>query len=177
MSYKVRKTTDSIVYAMVAEHNEKQVGAVASLFHADITSTTSLSAGYTAPVRSTLLVAVADATTEATAVALTNQLKAYYNIHVADTLAHDSAVSAALATADATDEASAITLANAWKAAYNTHLSAANVHFTNDGTNTVTSVDATDTASLYTLANECKVDYNAHIISAPNGSMIELTPA
>ena len=38
--------------------------------------------------------------------------------------------------------ASAITLANALKAAYNTHLSESNVHFNNDGTNTVAAANA-----------------------------------
>lgn len=109
-------------------------------------------------------VATADATDEASAVALANAIKAAYNLHIADRNFHKVAdTTNAVATANATALASAITLANALKAAYNAHLTQAGVHFTNDTTNATAAADATDQASVDTLLNELKGDFNAHL--------------
>jgi hypothetical protein len=176
MSFKTRRLDADAVYALVAAHNKGQEEAVASFFHADVTSITDRN-DYRAPTVTPLAVTAAAPTDLATRVALANDIKSVILIHLADSLAHDTALSAVLATADATDEATAITLANAEKAAINTHYTEANVHFTNDATNTIAAVDATDTASLDTLLNELKPDINAHILSAPAGAMIELVDA
>lgn len=175
MAYTTRKLPDVMVNALVAAHNLRQEESVASFFHADTTQLTS--GDYTAPTVADDLVTAADGSSLATNLTLVNQIKAVLNRHFADTQAHDSAVSAAVATADATDEATSVTLANALKSAYNTHLSAANVHFNNDGTNTVAAADASNTATVSTLVNEMKDDLNAHIISAPAGAMIKLVSA
>lgn len=176
MAYKARKIPDDIVFALALAHNDLQESTVDAEFHADITSST-VSTDYMVPVRSNLLITAATATDTPTAVALANDAKVIINIHFADTLAHDTAVSAQVATADATDEATAITLANALKAAYNTHLSEASVHFNNDGTNNIAAADASDASTLNTLLNEMKTDQNAHSISAPAGSMIDIIRA
>jgi len=175
MAYKTRKTPDVMVNALVAAHNFRQEESVASFFHADTTQKTS--GHYQNMTVADDLVTAADGSGDATNSTLANEIKAVLNRHFADTLAHDTAVSAQVSTADGTDEASNVTLANALKSAYNTHLSASNVHFNNDGTNDVTSSNATDTASTSTLLNEMKDDLNAHIVSAPAGAMIELIPA
>lgn len=175
MAYEVRKVPDAIAFALVDAHNLRQEESVGAFFHADTTQTTS--GHYKDLAVADDLVSAADASDEATSVALANEIKAVLNRHFADTMAHATAVSAAVATADATNTATGITLANALKSAYNTHLSAANVHFNNDGTNDVTSDDADDQSSLNTLLNEMKDDLNAHIVSAPAGAMVKLIPA
>lgn len=175
MAYRVRKTTDAMVFAIVAQQNARQQASVASFFHADITQKPGGS--YQAPTVTNDTITAANASDLATSVTLANNCKAVINRHFADDYAHDSAVSAQVATADATDLATGITLANALKAAYNTHRAAASVHFTNDGANATAATDATDQSSLNTLLNEIKTDFNAHVISAPIGSMIRLVPA
>lgn len=178
MAYTIRNTMDAIVRAMVAQHNAKQEASVASFFHADITQITT--GDYTAPVvandvpATTIGVAPTDSTT---VIAFTNSLKKLVNRHFADTRAHNSAVSAAIATADGTDITSACTLATAIKTAYGTHLSASNVHFTNDGTNTIAAATATDSATAITLLTELRTDIGAHMISAPLGAMLNVTDA
>lgn len=175
MAFTVRGVTDAVLFALVAAHNARQEAAVASFFHADITQRTSNSGPPPAiPTVANNTISTANASDLATSVALANAAKAFVNTHFADTQAHNSAVSGQIATDDASDLATAITLANALKAAYGTHLTAANVHFTNDATNTIAAADATDQGSLNTLLNELKGDFNAHIVSAPLGSMIKL---
>jgi hypothetical protein len=173
MAFVTRKIAEEMVFALVAAQNQRQLDSVASFFHADTTSSSS-SFDYKNPVRTDLQVTAADSSSEATAVALANQIKSVLNRHFADTHAHDSAVSAAIATATATNLATAVTLANACKAAFNTHLSASNVHFNDDSTNTVAANNATDQATINTLLNEMKGDINAHIVSAPAGALIDL---
>jgi hypothetical protein len=176
MAFETRKLPVEIAFAVVEANNQRMLDSVASFFHKDTTSVTSR-ADFTAPTRSDLQVTAANASSEATSVALANDLKRVINLHFADAVAHDSALSAAVATASATALASAITLANALKAAFNTHLSASDVHFNNDSTNTVAATNASDQSSLNTLLNEMKGDVNAHIVSAPAGAWIQLTDA
>lgn len=178
MAYKTRKVPDSMLFALVAAWNAKQEASVSTFFHADISQTTN-SANYRAPTVASDTVTAANGTDSPTAVVLVNQIKAVLNRHFADDLAHNTATTAAVTTADATDTTSAVTLANALKAAYTTggHINQANVHFTNDGTNTTTNANATDLTTLNVLINELKGDVNAHIISAPLGSMLRLVDA
>lgn len=166
-----------MVSALVAAWNAKQEASVASFFHADITQITS--GNFTNPVvaNDTPALTIGAAPTDLTTViSFTNGLKGLLNRHFVDSRAHNTAVSAAIATADGTDLASSITLMNAEKSAYGTHLSAANVNFTNDGTNTIAAADATDQATAITLLTELRTDVGAHIISAPLGAMIQLVP-
>lgn len=176
MAYVTRKTPDAIVFALVAAHNLRQEESVASFFHADTTQDTTAT-DYRAPTVADLQVTSADGTNDATNTTLVNEIKVVVNRHFADTLAHDSAVSAAVATADGTDETTNATLATALKAAVNAHYTGSNIHFTNDATNTITEADGTDTATTATLINAMKDAVNAHIVSAPAGAMIELVDA
>jgi hypothetical protein len=172
----VRKTPDNVAYALVAAANQRQVDGISTFFHLNRTETTD-SSDYRAPTVTRMAISAAVASNEATLVALANELKADINTHFADTIAHNTAVSSAVATAAATNTATANTLLNALKAAYNTHLSAANVHYTNDATNTIAAADATNEATGITLANELKTDFTAHIASAPAGTYIRLIDA
>lgn len=176
MAYRVRRLTDAILYAFVTQHNLKQEAAVASFFHSDITQTTN-SSDYRNPSVTNLLVTAANATDLPTSLTLANQLQAYLNVHWQDAYAHKTAVSPKDTTAKAIDLATGITLANALKAAINVHLTASNVHWTNDGTNTVATTNASDQTSLNALLNALKTAYNAHVISAPTGSMIQIVEA
>jgi hypothetical protein len=175
MAFTTRKLTDNMAAALVAAVNLRQTESVGSFFHADTTQRTT--GHYLSPVVADEQVASANGSSVPTNVTLANEIKALLNRHFADTLAHNTAVSAAISTADASDDATSITLANAIKAAYNTHLSASNVHYTNDATNTTAATDATNTATCSTLLNELKGDINAHVVSAPLGAKIKLVPA
>ncbi|HEU4615554.1 MAG TPA: hypothetical protein VFS15_25845 [Kofleriaceae bacterium] len=138
-------------------HNalKAQIGA-GSAFHLD---------------KSERTVTAADAADLATSLVLANDIKAIYEFHLADTLAHKAA-DAAPALTKATDLASAETLANAIKADYNTHRASTTYHYNADATNAVASADATDQASLNTLLNEMKGDLNAHLASGPSAASL-----
>jgi hypothetical protein len=178
MAYTVRNVPDAMVFALVAAWNRRQEDAVASNFHADVTQVTS--GDYRAPVVTDDTPALSiggNPTDVTTVISFTNSLKALINRHFADTRAHNSAVSAAVSTADGTDITTACTLATALKAAYGTHLAAANVHFNNDGTNTIAAADATNSTTAITLLTEMRTDVGAHIVGATPGEMINLVDA
>lgn len=176
MAYRVRRQTDAILNAFVTQHNLKQESAVASFFHSDTTQTTN-SSDYRNPIVTNLQITAANATTLPTSLVLANQLQTYLNIHWQDSYAHKTAVTAVDATAKATDLPTCQTLLNALKAKLNTHFTASNVHWTNDGTNTIATADATDQTTANALANAMKTAVNAHIISAPTGAMIQIVDA
>lgn len=172
MSTEVRKGSDAVETALVAAHNARQLAAVSTNFHADVTQTV---AG------ATLSVTAANASDLATSLVLVANIKGVYNHHVRDGVvpgnggcgAH-KAPGAAVTTADATDLATGITLANAIKTAYGVHIASTALHYTADATNTIAAANASDQGTLNTLLNELKTDLNAHIASGPAGSMIKL---
>ncbi len=174
MAIQVRGNPDDVAFAIAAALNQLQTDAIGSFFHQSRTEITSTSNGHKNPTITRVTITSANATDLATSLTLLTELKADLNIHFADTIAHNTAVSPQVATASATDLATGITLANALKAQYGTHRTASNVHFTNDATNTVAAADATDQATLNTLINELKTDFNAHFASAPNGTWINI---
>lgn len=176
MAMNVRRVPDSIVYALLAAANQRQVDAISTSFHLSRTEDTNLT-DYTTPSVTRVTVTHAAATDAATRITLANQIKSVLDRHFVDDIAHDSAVSAVITIADSTDAATAITLANDLKAKLNVHLTASNVHFTNDSTNTVTNADATDAATLEVLVNEIRGDAIAHLASAPAGTYLNLVPA
>lgn len=176
MAYRARRVTDAILYAFVAQHNLKQEANVSTFFHADTTQTTN-SSDYRNPTVTNLTITAANASDLPTSIVLANQLQLVLNIHWQDALAHKTAVSAKDATAKASDLATSIALANALKAAFNVHLTASNVHWTNDGTNTIATANATILSDLITLLNATKTAVNAHVISAPTGAMIQIVDA
>jgi len=105
----------------------------------------------------------ANASDEATAVALVNSLKYKYRAH---RLNHadvhiDPDVINHVSVNKATDTASAILLANAIKVAYNEHVwSYPSVHRKWDSQYTVSTADATDLSNLIALVNDLKAKYN-----------------
>ena len=178
MAYKTRKTPDTMLGALVKAWNDKQEASVASFFHADITQVTSGHYSSPAVANDTPALSIGAAPTDTTTViSFTNALRPLLNRHFADTRAHNTAVSAALADATATDLTTALVIMNADKASFNVHASAANVHFNNDGTNTIAAADGTNLTTAITLLTELRTDVGAHVISAPLGAMIQLVNA
>jgi hypothetical protein len=128
------------------------------------------------PTVTALQVTAAAPTSEATRVALANDIKRVLNAHFADSVAHKSDVSDPIETDDAVmgdSLASAIELANDCKAAFNTHRSESNVHFTNDAGNAIGASDASNSGTLDTLLAELKTDINAHIVASLGGLHVE----
>lgn len=114
----------------------------------------------------------ADATTEATAYALANSLKAKYNTHIALTSAHFVAdATNGVTAADADSVASLLTLGNEIKADFNKHL-ADKGHVASDLVNEIKADDIAGDdepaklAAAYVLLNEAKAKFNAHRVYA-----------
>lgn len=174
-----RKIPDEALFALVDAYNRKQLDEVVTgtKFHAAQLESVSVPAYGQAATITRSTITPANATDAATALVLVNAVKAVVDRHFADTIAHDTAISAAITIADATDTTTAITLVNDLKAKYNVHRTAGSVHFNNDSTNDTTNANATDAATLVTLVNEVKADVNAHIASAPTGTFVNLINA
>jgi hypothetical protein len=170
----VRKTADAMRYALCSAHNTDQLAKVSTTYFHLRARTLTSAADHRAPTESALLITTANSSDLATSVALTNVCFDYANLHFADSVAHNSAVSAQLTTALATDLTTAQTRANAIKAAYNTHRTAGSVHYNNDAVNAIAAADATDQGSLNTLINEIKADLNIHTQNAPPGTYLNL---
>ncbi len=112
-------------------------------------------------------VTTAQATTEPTAVALANALKAGWNAHLGSTGATGAHLVAdainTVATVDATNEATAITLANDLRAAFAPHTQSTTFHAdAADLETTITAPIAVDTATLYALLNDLRWRINQH---------------
>lgn len=172
MSTEVRKGTDTVITALVAAHNARQLAAVASFFHADVSQTV---------VGATLAVSAANASDLATSLTLANQVKGIYNTHVRDGVVPGNGAAgshktqgATVTTADATDLPTGIALANAIKTAYTAHIASSAMHYTVDAANPIAAANASDQATLNTLLNELKTDLNLHMASGPVGAMIKL---
>ena len=172
----INAQVQNILYSLVKEVNTARELSVGSSIHFTKTSGPSNQATQPATEVPTT-VTTADADDLATLIALVNELKRVANLHFADTLGHDSAVTAAIGEADADDLATAQTLNNAMKADYNTHRAEANVHPNNDGGNEVTAAAGSNQATNETLANEIKLDLNAHMALALEGAHISLISA
>lgn len=112
----------------------------------------------------TTAVAAADATTEATAIALANALRTAIVAHFADDSAHLVASAETIAAAVATDLTETHTLLNELKADFNDHLDEAGVHLANDAA-TVATADSSDEATAIALGNALKAAFNIHVAS------------
>lgn len=172
MSMIVRKGSADVLAAVVDQLNKLRELSVGSNFH--VTKTSKPAPDTDPPTESALQVTAPNATDLATSLVLIADIAAVYNKHAVDALAHNTAVSPALSSPAATDLGTAQTLANEIKGDLNTHLAAANVHFNNDGTNSITSPDASSQGTLNTLLNEIKTDLNAHINGSLGGASIQL---
>lgn len=126
--------------------------------------TAHLSQGVHATDDATNVEATANATDEASAIALANALKASYNAHLVETDVHvTDDVTNDVTSADATDEASLVTLVNEIKADYNVHIADTDYHEVADGANAVATANASNTATAITLVNALKAAYNLHL--------------
>lgn len=177
--FTVRKVPDAVLFALVAERNQAKLDDVVrtnTLFHLDQTNdpAAALSADYQNPTVTRLKITAANATNLATSLTLIAELRGKLNTHYADTIAHDTAVSAASTSVAATNTATVVTEVNILKGELNAHFTAASVHFNNDSTNTITSATATDQTTADTMLNEIKTAVNAHMKAAPGGAFINL---
>lgn len=89
-----------------------------------------------------------------------NEIKADYNLHVANLGVHPLAGTTE-STTDASTEATAVALVNALKATLNTHFASATDHLDAD-TTTITAADSTEYEDILTLTAEVRADYEAH---------------
>ncbi len=167
----VRRTLNEQVDAIVAEYNKTRADFLrinsGAVFHADARS----------------LVTTADASSEATAVALANALKAAHNADLASEVDATTGVGHHLAadttnvvtTADATDEASAITLANELYTDHNAHVIDLSAHAGTEAAATATNQEATATNQEATATNQEATATNAAMKVA--GSHVSRLPA
>lgn len=162
MAINVRNVANEILPNLAASFNalKREVVALTSYPHADITSTTSGPSN--ARVATAAIMSSPTATDLPTVIVRANEAKAVLNVHLVDPRAHKAAASV-IATANATDQASVNTLLNAIKAALNTHDASTADHFTADSTNTCATTDASNLATSLTLANALFTKINAHI--------------
>jgi hypothetical protein len=179
MALSVRKTTDTVLFALVASFNalKRELAAqLTTMPHADVSSKAS-TGDYHAPVAGAADIDGSAAATDlASTIARANSLKAVYNRTIADADAHKAADAGIVAVADTTDLASAETLLNAIKTAYAAHRVSTAFHFTADDVNAVAAPDASDLASAEALANDLHAQINAHIqagFAAPSIKLIE----
>lgn len=188
MATKIRKTEQSVQQLAdaindikawaVAQFRLAQADIAAIAADADVGTTPTLVSLGSHNDRSELTITAATAADLATSLTLVNEIKAVYNTHCADTLAHKAADTTNLVTsALATDLATAITMANEIKTDYAAHRVSTTFHVVADSTNTISAADATDLAELITLLNELKTDINAHMASGPAAKSIRAIDA
>lgn len=188
MATKIRKTEPSVQVLAdaindlkawtVAQIRLAQADIAAIALDVDVGTTPTLVALGSHNDRSELTVTAADGADLATCLTLVNELKAVYNTHCADTLAHKAADTTNVITAaKATDLATAITMANELRTDYAAHRVSTVFHVVADSTNTVAASAASDLGTLITLVNELKVDINAHMASGPAAKSIRAIDA
>lgn len=169
MPIPIPASSDPAVQVLVSQHNElvKKLADASSAVHYEKQTDPAVATGTTRrPSQTALTISLANATDEATAVALVNECVRVFNIHCASGFPGPHATADAENpedTAVATNSATAITRANALKASFTAHLTESGVHETNDSTTAIAADDATDAASLNTLVNELKADINSHM--------------
>ena len=173
MAITVRSGELDHVDQVLAQINQLRaaVAAAASKYHADITSTSSGNnvAGYTTTAL-TVNAANGDGTV-GTLVALCADLKAKYNGHLADALAHKVADTTNNSTlSSGTDLTSCETFLNDLHTKYTAHIGSTTFHYVADSTNTDGSAAASSQATSDTRAGAIKTAFNAHMQTAPQGS-------
>lgn len=175
----IRTGSSQVAKALAFQLNALRDAMVGSNIHGQVTLSGPVTDDPTV-LPAALAVTAPDATNLATSITLANDILRVLNTMYADTAAHKSAVTAQLALSNllSTDILATVqTRANALKTSYEGHRTAANVHFTNDTTNTITAANATDQTTLNALLIELKGDINAHILAALAGQHVVLTPA
>lgn len=175
MALQIRKLPDAIAFGLVSQYNAmaREVATARSSVHAGATATTG--GDFTAPTATARTVSAPVATNEATLVALTAELMAFYAAHIADTYAHKTAdTTNTVAAAVPTDTAGCITALNELKSDYGAHIGSTTFHYGADATNTIAAADADDLAKAITLANELRTDAVAHVARALTCQTLEV---
>jgi hypothetical protein len=111
-------------------------------------------------------IAVANASSLLTSIALCKALVTAYTFHVTDRYAHrvnDETNVLSYTEHDIVDLPSVLLAANELKASYNAHRAESGVHATDDSAHEVTASDATIQSEANTLLNAIKTAFNAHI--------------
>jgi hypothetical protein len=198
MSIKARKQPDALTNALISASNQTARAYVAGSTtypHVDVTSTTG--GNYQAPTTSPLLV-TGTAVDLSSTITVAEQIRTVLFTHFNDAGAATNLYGGAHKAADTTNATpiSYATIAkilpatgtlsqveallNALKTACLAHVSQSGVHFTNDGTNTVSAANATDLTSSETLASGSgglKAFVNAHIQFASAAVTVTPIPA
>lgn len=176
--FNIRSTPDAVAYALVVASNQALLDNISTKKHLTRKERTD-GGDYRLPTLTRDLVTTADATTFEEAITLANEIKVFADAHFTDTIAHDTATSAAITVADGTDTATGAALMNELKEQANLHYTGSNVHYTADDTNTITAADATaDVTEYLALVNELKLLLvNTHMQDAPAGTYINIIPA
>ncbi len=175
MAITVRKSLDSVVWALVAAHNLKQDdGSITDGYHRDLSQVTTGDPSDPASITlTTLQVTAATASSLPTSITLTNNIIGVLSTHMADAHAHLLADATNNPTVDgyiaAIDLTTVKTNLNACKALFNAHLTQTNVHPNNDTANSVSTANATDQTTANNLANALKTAINAHISAGKSG--------
>lgn len=109
-------------------------------------------------------------------IALLNEIRAIWELHKADTLAHKVADTATMTAPAATDLTTAEALANELKSDFNVHDGSTTLHYNADS-NDISTSDASSYDSLVTLANAIKARVALHMADAPSAASIRLVDA
>lgn len=156
---------------LIAAFNELKLFTVAQmrLAKADLATATGAGTSWTAfsfhDDVSEKLPTKPNATDLATCIVLANELRALYELHRVDDLAHKLKDTTNTITAAVCYDLTTVqALANDLKTKYNLHRAVVASHSGGaDSTNTVSSANATDLATSITLLNEIKTKLNAHM--------------
>ncbi len=172
----LRKGSNQVLTHLVFQLNALRDVNVGGNFHAQVTPS-GPPGDDPAALPAALAITAANSSNLATAITLANDVLRVLQAHFKDMAAHKTVQSPVINLTDLASTAVLATVqtrANALKAAYEAHRLLANVHFTNDGTNTLTQADASDQTTLNALLNEMKTDINAHVAAGLAGQHIVL---
>jgi hypothetical protein len=182
MAILARRTSDAILYALVAAHNAsvRATAIVSTSFHADVTART-VSGDFRAPVATSNTITTADATDLPTCLVLAAELHVAYGLHIADgaTTANLNCgahkvpdVTNVLANPVPTDLTTLVAWVNDVKAKFNLHDVSTTYHYTAD--TVIATANATILADSITLINAVKAKFNTHFASAQASVMVKL---
>ena len=166
MAVRWRKTSPEVAqYATAHNDIRAQIGA-SSKYHLDASEVT---VGFGA-------LSGTDSAAEAAAIAAANQLKAVWEFHIIDTLAHKAEQAVLPTLVKATSLATAYTLANAIQTDFNAHNGDTSMHYNADSNNNATTVAST-LSTLQALCASLKTSINTHMADAPASAAVRVVDA
>ncbi len=122
------------------------------------------SSGYHAAPDTVNTMSIPDVSPLTMCVSVLNELKADYNLHIADPAYHVPDALHVITAADAVDLTTSMALANSAKAKLNAHFQSYPTHLLPDASSVISVLDATDVNSLILLVQSLKSGYEAHRI-------------